>query len=214
MRTIFTLALTLITAFAFAQDVQSTDKMMSLGKQPAIYVDIEGADKKIAENSWKEFMKNYGKTKRNKKAKEYQSQDIRIPMLAGGNVDLYTKFEEGSGQTTVYLWVVDEGSFADASDGAENFLGEYYVLARKKVISKEIEEQEKLLKKLTKNMEKLVKKNQGYHKDIEKAEEKIRKAEENIEKNLVEQDNAKVENEKQKKVLEALIEKLNNVGKE
>jgi len=62
-------------------------------------------------------------------------------------------------------------------------------------------------------MNKLIKKNAGYHKDIEKAENKIRKAEENIEKNLNDQDEIQAELIKQKEVLDMIVEKFNNIGK-
>lgn len=215
MRKIFTF---LLAAMCFtlvqAQEIQSLEKTMSLGKQQAIYVEVEGADKDLVEDVWKDYMKEYGKTKRNKKAKEYYSEGLNIPMIASGGVDLYTKFDEGSGQATVYLWVVNNGEFVEDSDGAENFLSEYYVMARKKVINEEIKDQEKLLKKLGKNLEKLEKKNKGYHNDIAKAEDKIRKAEENIERNLQDQQDTNMEIEQQKKNLEEMIEKLNNVGKQ
>ena len=50
-------------------------------------------------------------------------------------------------------------------------------------------------------------------KDIEKAEDKIRKAEENIEKNLNDQDEMQAELIKQKELLDMIVDKLNNVGK-
>jgi len=160
-------------------------------------------------------MKDYGKTKRNKKAKEYYSEEARIPMISSSkNVSLYAKFEEGRNLATAYMWAVVDGEFVDDSEGLQNFVQDYYLVVRKDVINKEIEEQEKVLKNLDKKMGKLVKKNEGYHKDIEKAEDKIRKAEENIEKNLNEQDEMQAEMIKQKEVLEMIAEKLNNIGKE
>jgi len=130
------------------------------------------------------------------------------------NVSLYAKFEEGRNLATAYMWAVVDGEFVDDSEGLQNFVQDYYLVVRKDVINKEIEEQEKVLKNLDKKMGKLVKKNEGYHKDIEKAEDKIRKAEENIEKNLNEQDEMQAEMIKQKEVLEMIAEKLNNIGKE
>ena len=45
------------------------------------------------------------------------------------------------------------------------------------------------------------------------AENKIRKAEENIEKNLNDQDEIQAELIKQKEVLDMIVEKFNNIGK-
>lgn len=214
-----TITLLMIFFFAasisIAQNVENLDKTMSLGKQPAVYVEIEGADEDMAKDVWEDYVEDYGKTKRNKKAKEYYTQDARIPVLSSdGKVTLYMKFEEGRDLTTAYLWVEAANSFIDNSEGLDNFMQDYYEMVRKVVVNKEIEEQEDVLKDLGKDMEKLVKKNKGYHEDISEAEEKIRKAEENIEINLNEQDQMNAEIARQKETLEMIIEKLNNIGKE
>lgn len=201
--------------FVSAQQVRSIDKSMSLGKHPALYAEIEGADEDMAKDYWEEYVKDFGKTKRNKKAKEYFTEDARIPVIASSNtVTLYAKFEEGKGQTTAYLWVDNQGGFEEDNKGMRTFLEDYALAVRRKVINKEIEKQEDVLKGLTKDMEKLVKKNNGYHKDIAEAEDKIRKSEENIEKNLNDQDEMNAEMQRQKEVLDQIIEKLNNVGKD
>ena len=209
--------MSLLVAFATlvtAQNVEAIEKTMSLGKQTGVYIEVEGGDKDDIKDLWEDYMKDYGKTKRNKKAKEYYSEAARVPLISSSNtVDMYVKFEEGKNQATAYFWAVVDGEFVDDSQGLQTFAQDFYVLARKEVINKEIKEQEKLLKNMDKDMGKLVKKNTGYHKDIEKAEEKIRKAEENIEKNLNEQDELQAELIKQKEVLDMIIDKLNNVGK-
>ncbi len=190
-----------IATIVSAQNVEAIEKTMSLGKQTGVYIEVEGGEKDDVKDLWEDYMKDYGKTKRNKKADEYY------------NVDMYAKFEEGKNQAPAYFWSVSDGEFVDDSKGLQTFVQDFYLLARKEVINKEIEEQEKVLKKLDKNMGKLVKKNTGYHKDIEKAEDKIRKAEENIEKNLNDQDEMQAEMIKQKEILDMIVEKLNNVGK-
>ncbi len=203
-----------IATIVSAQNVEAIEKTMSLGKQTGVYIEVEGGEKDDVKDLWEDYMKDYGKTKRNKKADEYYSEGARIPLVSSSNnVDMYAKFEEGKNQATAYFWAVSDGEFVDDSKGLQTFVQDFYLLARKEVINKEIEEQEKVLKKLDKNMGKLVKKNTGYHKDIEKAEDKIRKAEENIEKNLNDQDEMQAEMIKQKEILDMIVEKLNNVGK-
>lgn len=209
--------MTFLMAFATmmsAQNVEAIEKTMSLGKQTGVYVEVEGGEKDDLKDLWEDYMKDYGKTKRNKKANEYYSENVRVPLISSSNaVDVYAVFEEGKNQSTAYFWAVSDGEFVDDSKGLQTFVQDYYIMARKEVINKEIEEQEKVLKKLDKSMDKLVKKNNGYHKDIEKAEDKIREAEENIEKNLNEQDETQAEMIKQKEILDMIVDKLNSVGK-
>ena len=193
---------------------------MSLGKQVGFEIDIDGADEDITEDVWKEFMKDYGKTKRNKKAREYYSMGARVPLISGGrDVDVYVRFDERVNMTSVILWVdlgegfVNSDQYPSEADGAEEFLTNFYYAVKKEAIQEEMKEQEKVLGKMEKELKKLEKKNTGYHRDIEKAKEKIEKAEKNIEQNLKDQEDQRIIIEQQRKVIEEIIERLNNLGR-
>jgi DNA repair exonuclease SbcCD ATPase subunit len=203
-----------------AQTVQEGEWMMSLGKQNAFFADMPEVTKDIAEDVWKEYMKDYGKVKRNKKAKEYYSQEANIPIIGGTQpLNVYAKFDERVDMTTVYLWIDQNAQFinsttnADQAQTTKDFLANYIMMAQKKAFNKQLEDQEDELKDLNKDLEKLEDKNKDYHEDIEKAKEKIREAEENIEQNLKDQEDQRIRIEQQKKVIEAIIEKINNLGK-
>ena len=220
-KVIFTLiAFVGILGFISAQEVSEHEMSMSLGKQTTFSIDIDGADEDMTEDVWKKYVKDYGKSKRNKKAKEYYVVGARVPMIAGSNdIDIYIKFEERVGHTTANLWIDNGGSFINSDEypseaqGAEEFLSEFYLTVKKKAISEEMKKQEKVLNKLDKSLRKLEKKNTGYHNDIEKAKEKIEKAEKNIEQNLKDQEDQRILIEQQKKIIEEIIERLNNLGK-
>jgi len=219
----FTLIFTLLLgslSFIAAQTVSEVNKSMSLGKQSAFQIDIDGADEDLSEDVWKDFIKDYGKSKRNKKAREYYSIGARIPLISGSNdVDVYIRFDERVNMTTATMWIDMGESFINSNDhpkeaqGAEEFVTNYYLAVKKVAIEKEMKEQEKALNKLEKELRKLEKKNTGYHKDIEKAKEKIEKAEKNIEQNLKDQEDQAIVIEQQKKVIEEIIERLNNLGR-
>jgi len=203
-----------------AQDISEHERSMSLGKQTTFSIDIDGADENMAEDVWKEYVKGYGKSKRNRKAKEYYVVGARIPMIAGSkDLDIYIKFDERVGHTTANLWIDNGGSFINSNEypkeaqGAEEFLTEFYLAVKRNAISEEMKKQEKALNKLDKSLRKFEKKNIGYHKNIEKAKEKIEKAEKNIEQNLKDQEDQRILIEQQKKVVEEIIERLNNLGK-
>ncbi|MEM9549369.1 MAG: hypothetical protein AAGA77_25580 [Bacteroidota bacterium] len=203
-----------------AQSINETEKSMSLGKQTAFEIDIDGADEDITQDVWKNFIKDYGKGKRNKKAREYYSIGARVPLISGTNdVDIYIRFDERVNMTTATLWVDLGGGFANSNSypkeaqGAQEFLTDFYLAVKKKAIEKEMKEQEKVLGKMEKEMRKLEKKNTGYHNDIEKAKEKIEQAEKNIEQNLQDQEDQRITIEQQKKVIEEIIQRLNNLGR-
>ena len=58
-----------------AQDIVEKKLSMSLGPQNAFYVEIQGADKKLAEKTFYEFVKEYGKMKENGKARTMLSEE-------------------------------------------------------------------------------------------------------------------------------------------
>ena len=167
-----------------------------------------------------QFIKDYGKSKRNKKAREYYSVGARVPLItSSSNVDIYIRFDERVNLTTATMWVdlgesfVNSNEFPSEAKGAEEFLYNFYLAVKKKSIEEEMKKQEKMLGKLEKELRKLEKKNTGYHKDIEKAKEKIEKAEKDIEQNLRDQEDQRISIEQQKKVIAEIIERLNNLGR-
>ncbi len=217
---LFTLILTLIGQLhVFGQDSKDHNSTMSKGVQPGLYIELDGASKKDAEKLWKRHLKPHSKKVKDKD-KEYYTEEGQVSLVNGSaGLTIYGKFDEGSNMTTLYTWVDLGGSFLNEEDhpsqydGMKQFLRDYYVLVRKFVVNKELEDQQDALKDLEKDLKKLTDKNKDYHKEIEKAQDKIRKAEENIEKNLSAQDDKRVEIDKQIKAVEAVQKKLNSVGK-
>jgi len=210
-----------------AQAVFEEMKPMSHGNKSALYVDVEGADDKISENAIQELLKEYGKVKKNRKAKEYYSEEIVIPAIGGSQpLAVYTKIEEMGNQSRLYMWVYDGQDFITAENneeavtGTESVLKDYYVKARRAAIQKEVEHEDDNLKDREKELSKLEKNNESLHKDIAKWEEeiedrkrKIEKAGEDIEENLVDQEGKMAEIEAQKEVIQNTIEKMNAVKK-
>ncbi len=208
-----------------AQAVFEEDMNMSLGTQNALYIDVEGADKKIAEKAIQDLLKEYGKVKKNRKAKEYYAEDITIPAIAGSQpIDVYVKVDEMNNQSRLYLWVYDGSSFissvnhGDEIDGAESIMKDYFVKARRDAIKKEVDSEEDVLKDREKELKKLESKNESLHKDIAKWEKeiedrkrKIEQAKVDIEENLVNQDDKAIEITEQKNVVRQTVEKMNNV---
>ena len=223
MKNFFSIAMISIFTFGtiYGQFVKEQETTMSLGNKYSYYVEIDGLSKKDAEKAWKEYVQSFGKLKYNKKAKEYYLNGAKVPMINGTKtVDLYTRIDEGKGQATVYTWVDLGGAFANpqdhaqASDGSRTFMNDFWIYGRKIAVSNELASEEKVQKDLEKDLSKLEGKNQDLHEEIEKLKEKIRQAEADIEQNLRDQDDKKVSIAQQRKKVEKVVDKLNNVGKE
>lgn len=203
-----------------AQDVTEKKISMSLGPQNSFYVEIPGSDLKMAEKTFYEIIKEYGKLKENKKAREHFMMATKIPVINGSSpLDVYAKFEEGKGMTTTFVWMDLGGAFINSSEYAsqakslKQFMSDYFIAVRKKVVTEELKVEEKKLAEVEKDLKRLKDKNDDYHQDIEKAKQKIVEAEKNIEKNVVDQENKVKEIDDQKTSVQKVVEKLNNLGK-
>ncbi len=209
-----------LTNGLISQDAVERKISMSLGPQNAYYIEIPGANKKLAQKTFEEFVKEYGKIKENGKAKEYYMMATKIPVINGTSpVDLYAKFDEGKDIATAYVFVDLGGAFVNSVDNPsqsaslKQLLFDYFITVRKKVVAEELKTEEKSLGGLEKDLNKLKDKNEGYHNDIAKAKQKILEAEKNIETNVVDQENKTREIDTQKVVVEKVVEKLNSLGK-
>ncbi len=203
-----------------SQEAKERKMTMSLGAQNAWYVDIEGADSKLAEKVFYEHIKSFGKMKYNKKAKEHFLISTPITLINGSSpLDIYAKFDETKTQATAYVWVDMGGAFINDSEhpkqakALKSWMTDYYLAVKREVILNEIKGEEKKLSSLDKELKRLTNKNESLHKDIEKAQKQIAEAEKEIEKNIVDQENKNKEIEAQKEIINKVNERLNNLGR-
>lgn len=208
-----------ISLNGFSQEIVERETTMSKGLHNGFYMEIPGANKKQAQNIWKDYLKQYAKKVKDKKG-EYYTEEANVPLINGsGELTLYAEVREGIELATIYTWIDLGGVFLNSEDhptqfeGVVQFMEDYYVLVRRDVVKEELKEAEDKLKDINKELEKLQNKNKDYHKEIEEAQEKIRMAEDNITKNLKEQDDVRIMIEKQKRIVERIIDKFNSVGK-
>jgi len=211
-----------ISVFALplmAQDIREVDKTISLGSQPAFVINHPNATVKMAEKAWEAHIKKNGKVKKNRKSKEFESMGVYINMISSSNLDVYFIAEKGADMATSYIFFDNGEAFItsandqEAADGIYEFLTPFVYDVEKLVVQEELENEEKSLKALGRDLEKLHKQNASYHADIEKYKEKIRQAETNIEQNLQAQDVKGGEIEAQEVVIEDVKKKLNSIGK-
>lgn len=222
MKHLLSFVFALCTLALTAQSVEEGSTTISLGNQSAYYVQVPGSSTKSAEKILKSFLKDQfdAKAKKNKKAKEWFAEKVQLRGVnKGAPVDLYIKVEGLKDMAAVYF-VVDRGdAFISADDTPGDhkpmaqIVQEYGYELKRYVVNEEVEEAEKMLKKLEKELSKLEKKKEGYHDDIKKAEQKIAQAKENIEKNIVDQENKTADIEAQIKAVEEVKARYNEIGK-
>ncbi len=203
----------------FGQKVQEQSATMSLGPQNSYFVTVEGANKEILEDVWKKYTKEFGKTKQNKKAKEYVTEKAKVALIGGDVYTIYSRIEEGVGQATTTIWIdngkgfVSSANNASSSQGAQTFLKDFWIMARKEAINKEMEKEEKKSKDLAKDLDKLKEKKKNNEEEIVKLKKKIIELEQDNVTNGKDQFKKQGEIDAQKAVIQAVVNKLNAVGK-
>ena len=218
MKMLFTLILIFSTSLCLDAQVAERVHPLSLGNQVAFTMDHEGANKKTVQKYLEKAIKEYGKVKRNKKAKEWNCLQCNVPGISGP-ANVYFKVEEGKGMATSYVFFDDGTQFVSSENSGElaaeisKSLQQVSYDITRHVIGEELDGEEDSLKDRNKELGKLEKKNKELHEEIEKCKKKISEAEAGIEKNLQQQEDKQMEIEKQKSVVEEVTTRLNAVGK-
>jgi len=211
----------LFASLGFSQSDRVSEKkeMMKIGSFNALVVNLPNADDKVALKVWKTFIKAYGsKAKKPRRSKEFLSKDVIIAGINNAEpMEVYAKANDKSDGSELLVWFsmgeffVSSAAFPSDYVEAQKFLNEYAHEVDKELVRMELDAAEKKFGKMEKQMKKLKKKNDGYHKDIEKAKNAIAKAEKNIEENVEQQKNQEGVMTEQQKVIDAIKEKLSGM---
>ncbi len=207
----------LITALKpMLAQVQEIKSNMSLGTQTGFSVDIENADQDLIEDVLEKYVKEYGKLKKNKKAKEHFILNANMPLINGTDpLDLYIIIADKNAVfyfdlKTAFLNSKDQASVSQkATDFVQNFAYEVQREFTRKILDTENNK----LKKLNNKLEDLKDDNTKYHKDIEEAKAKIKKREDDIQKNIKDQELAQKDIELQTKAVDDVRKKLQAIGR-
>lgn len=207
----------LFVASAVSAQVREQTRSMSLGNESALVIRIPNVEAKFVEEVWQNYLKDAyrGKTKWNRKEKEWFTDDVSITAIGGSNtVDLYTSIEQTGSDVELAMWCDLGGAFLsstshrDRSKEAERMLEKFSMEVAKASVQADLDAEEKKLKDLENELQKLQKENERLHKEIEKAEETIRKAREDISKNEKDQEAASKTIDAQKEAVEEVKKRL------
>ncbi len=205
----------------FSQEATERKIAISLGVQNAFCLDISGADRKMVESALAEFCQSFTKPKYNKKAKEWQLNQVRIPGIQNKEPwDVFVIIQEQTKSSVTTSFVFDLGSSfliekekPELSKAVRQWLRDYYFAVSRKIVLEEVINEEKKLTALKRDLNKLQDKNNHLQKEIEKAKLKIAENEKAIELNLTDQENKQRQVEAQQLSVRAATDKLNSIGK-
>jgi len=210
-----------LTANAQNNRVEEVKKGMSLGVNEAFVVDYQGLDNREAEKVLMAYLKEYkGKStaKKDRKSKEILLDDASISALSSNSIDLYAVLDSKGEGGSVTFWFDLGGAFLseenhkDKMEALSEWLYEFGKTTRARAIELEVEEEEKRLKDLNKDFDKLKREQEKLLKTIQNAQDAIAKAEKDLEDNASAQSNAQESIEAQQKTLENVKDKLKKVN--
>lgn len=193
---------------------------MSQGVQNALVLDIPDTDSKLVGKLWQNYMKDFydSKSKYDRKAKEWFSDDVTIVAIGLGNtVDVHAQTEKAGNGATLTMWINLGGAFLSSSahpdryTEAEKMLMRFALEVARETTRMEMESEEKELKRLETDLKKLQAANDRYHKEIERAEEAIKRAKENIVQNVIDQESTVGKIDNQSKVVNTVRQRLNEL---
>lgn len=205
------LAMGLITNAAFAQamEVREVTEKMSQGKQPALSINIPGADDKDVEKEWKKLVKDMG-NKTSGSKKEMFTDNLLISSISTNTIDVYAAVDKSKSGTTFMVFFDLGGAFLNSKDhpeqyaAAAQFLRNFALGLARSAAEGELKDVENDLSKLEKEQRDLQKDQWKLEDTIKKAEETIAKARKDLEENKKDQEkNTKLLEEQKKKVSDA-----------
>jgi hypothetical protein len=202
--------------------VQETERNMSFGSRPCFRLEFAKADPSLVEDLWKDYVKNNfkGKLKRDKGSGEWFATGLKSNMMDGDVFGVYSTIDKSDKGTVLTVWI-DAGTYflsrrenSGKTEEVSRSLRTYYFDVRRAQIGKEIKDQEAKLKDMDLKQKKLQKENESLRKDIEAYKAKLKKAEDDVVKNEKDQETTILDTEAQRKVLEDIHRRLDNVENE
>lgn len=202
--------------------VYESEENMATGNNNALILTLEVTSEKLVEKLWKDFMKEYGgKTKGAKGGKENVTTEASIVGIGGVNtLTIYSRTSINvDGYVELMTWFDLGDEYLNSSrksnyQEAEQMLLKFAHEVKMEGTKQELEDAEKKLKTFEKEMDKLQRQNDGYHKDIAEAEKKIETAKENIVKNEEQQADSTQKIDLQKQLVEEINRRLSDLKKQ
>lgn len=226
LTTIFLVVAIAMSSFAQIKSaITEESRPNSKGSFNALVMELPGVSKKEAEKAWSRFIKKYkGKTKFDRRAGEYMTDDASIKDMSDNTVDIVAKIEEQGDGSRIAVWFnlgvsyLSSKDFGERYPAGEKILKEFARTVSADMIEAELKEAEKLLKEQENELKKLEKEEQQRTKDIEdykntitKMESNIKTAEGDIKEAKENQGKKQTEIEGQKKVIDEIKQRLESV---
>ncbi|MEY3052069.1 MAG: hypothetical protein RLY31_1854 [Bacteroidota bacterium] len=209
--------------FAFAAEgsgkVMEVMETMSEGIQNALVVTLDGGDAKLAEETWKSFLSDYGgKTRRVVRSNGEYVTTVEIVGINGVNpIQVYSRAgetEDGTPQLSTWFDLGEEylsSKWKVQYEEAEKILLRYVHACRIAHTTEQLHTAEKKLRSMETDLERLERQHTGFRRTIEEAEKKIQQTQDEIVTNQQQQGDTMEKIELQKQLLEEIKRRLSGL---
>ena len=200
--------------------VSEGQELSSVGFRNSFSISLPTDDRKLAAKVWKTYVSSRfnGRTKYDRKAKEYITPNAMVSPVTSGSVNLVGKPEKFGGSVRFTLWLNEEGTYIKSAVSPskareiESILEDYVVQIEKEKVRLQLVEEEKELRKREHKLRRLINANERYHREIELAKERIKKMEENIIQNEQDQITANDDIIEQQEKVKQVKENMNSIN--
>lgn len=209
-----------VTADAQWNVVRETTRVMSFGSRPCFRMEFSDTDTKSIEKIWRDFAKKNYNAKLKKSRGEWTATKLRAAFMGDQPFAIYSTIEQEGNKSSLNVWV-DAGTYflnsrdnRGRADEMMRSLQQCYFDIRREAISGDLKDEENKLKELENTQKKLVRDNESLRKDIETWKSKIQKAEQDLVNNVQSQESNLVDQEAQRRAVEEVKRRLQNVENE
>lgn len=174
--------------------IDESEDLMSAGFRNSFSITLPSGDKRLVARVWKDYVSNHfdGRTKYDRKAKEYVTANAKIGPIGPGNTTLVGKPEKMGDATHFTIWLDHDGQISSRRNRnhareAYSILEDLALEIEREKVRIHLEDEQKDLRKMESQMRRLKNANERYHREIELAKAHILKMEENIIQNEADQ---------------------------
>lgn len=189
---------------------------MSKGTENAFTITLDDASYKMVKKVWKDYVRSHFRSglKYDRREKEYVAERARVRQLTKFPINLISAIDDAGRNVQFTLWVDLRGAYVESqrdpkmAEDVEFILRDFAVAVERAKIQERLDEEEKELRHLERDLRRLESAQARYHREIAAAEALIERMKENIVTNKSEQEEANEELQRQLELVEEVRRQL------
>lgn len=189
---------------------------MSKGTENAFTITLDNVSYKMVKKVWKDYVRSHFRSglKYDRHEKEYVAERARVRQLTKFPINLISAIDDAGRNVQFTLWVDLRGAYVESqrdpkmAEDVEFILRDFAVAVERAKIQERLDEEEKELRHLERDLRRLESAQARYHREIAAAEALIERMKENIVTNKTEQEEANEELQRQLELVEEVRRQL------